>query len=77
MSLRDFNIDGKMMNKTFDTFCSRNYPKQIFSKTHGQLVGMHDENVFWLTVYNKNETFKMKCFWINPSHLGILPKNVF
>lgn len=46
MSLRDFNIDGKMMNKTFDTFCSRNYPKQIFSKTHGQLVGMHDENVF-------------------------------
>ena len=46
MSLRDFNIDGKMMNKTFDPFRSRNYPKQIFSKTHGQLVGMHDENVF-------------------------------
>ena len=38
MSLRDFNIDGKMMNKTFDTFISRNYPKQIFTETQGQLV---------------------------------------
>ena len=37
MSLRDFNIDGKMMNKTFDTFISRKYPKQTFT------------NVFWLT----------------------------
>ena len=27
-----------MMNKTFDTFISRNYPKQIFTETQGQLV---------------------------------------
>ena len=39
MSLHDFNIDGKMTNKTFDTFFSPNYPKQIFSETQGQLVG--------------------------------------
>ena len=58
------------MNKTFDTFISRNYPKQIFTETQGQLV---DKMTMFLA--DKNETFKH--FWINPSHLGILPKNVF
>ena len=28
MSLRDFNIEGKIMNKTYDTFFGRNLPKQ-------------------------------------------------
>ena len=73
MSLHDFNIDGKMTNKTFDTFLVETTRSKYSRRPRA--ISRHDENVFWLTVYNKNETFK--CFWINLSHLGILPKNVF
>ena len=74
MSLHDFNVDGKMTNKTFDTFFKSKLPEANILGDP-EAVSRHDDNVFWLTVYNKNETFK--CFWIKPSHLRILPKNVF
>ena len=57
MSLRDFNAEGKIMNKTYDTFFGRNFPKQISSETQGQLEGTMIS--LWAT-----------CFWINPFSPG-------
>ena len=57
MSLRDFKVEGKIMNKTYDTFFGQNLPKQISSETQGQLEGKMIS--LWAT-----------CFWINPFSLG-------
>lgn len=48
MSLRDFNIEGKIMNNTYDTFFGRKLPKQISSETQGQLEG----KCFWINPFS-------------------------
>lgn len=55
MSLRDFNIDGKMMNKTLMTLF-------VVETTRSNILGdpsavsRQDDNVFWLTRTKSSNT---------------------